>query len=100
MQLWIAFRTLCDQLRFLGLLVPGMRAGFYLCFFGLHFLDDEIFSLLEEQRTAAPEVSLGLSSALLALADRRRNLALNIADSRYDIGTNYGLLNAHQRLRS
>ncbi|MCC5023859.1 MAG: UTP--glucose-1-phosphate uridylyltransferase [Candidatus Synoicihabitans palmerolidicus] len=49
------------------LLVPGMRAGFYLCFFGLHVLDSEIFSLLDEQRAAAPSAPLGLSAALHTL---------------------------------
>ena len=86
--------TLAEQ----ELLVPGMRAGFYLCFFGLHVLDGEIFSLLDEQRAAAPEASLGLSPALHALADRRRYLALNIAGNRYDIGADYGLLNAQLAL--
>lgn len=86
--------TLAEQ----ELLVPGMRAGFYLCFFGLHVLDGEIFTLLEEQRAASPDSSLGLSSALHMLANRRRYLALNIAGSRYDIGADYGLLNAQLAL--
>lgn len=80
------------------LLVPGMRAGFYLCFFGLHVLDAEIFALLEEQRAAAPSAALGLSAALHTLAARRRYLALNIAGRRYDIGADYGLLNAQLAL--
>lgn len=80
------------------LLVPGMRAGFYLCFFGLHVLDGEIFQLLEEQRAAAPDAPLGLSPALAALATRRRYLALNIAGRRYDIGVDYGLLHAQLAL--
>ena len=80
------------------LLVPGMRAGFYLCFFGLHVLDGEIFSILDEQRAAAPDASLGLSPALAALAARRRYLALKISGRRYDIGADYGLLNAQLAL--
>ncbi len=80
------------------LLVPGMRAGFYLCFFGLHVLDGEIFALLEEHRAAAPDASLGLSPALAALATRRRFLALNISGRRYDIGADYGLLHAQLAL--
>ncbi|WP_221030780.1 sugar phosphate nucleotidyltransferase [Actomonas aquatica] len=80
------------------LLVPGMRAGFYLCFFGLHVLDGEIFAILDEQRAAAPDAALGLSPALAALATRRRYLALNISGRRYDIGADYGLLNAQLAL--
>lgn len=80
------------------LIVPGLRAGFYLCFFGLHVLGPEIFALLEEQRAAAPDRSLGLSPALHALAARQRYLALSIAGRRYDIGAPYGLLFAQLAL--
>jgi UTP--glucose-1-phosphate uridylyltransferase len=80
------------------LLVPGMRAGFYLCFFGLHVLDGEIFEILQAQRDAAPDAKLGLSPALHTLASRRRYLALKIAGTRYDIGAHYGLLNAQLAL--
>ncbi len=80
------------------LLVPGMRAGFYLCFFGLHVLDAEVFAILDEQRAALPDAPLGLSPALAALATRRRYLALNISGRRYDIGADYGLLTAQLAL--
>ena len=80
------------------LIVPGLRAGFYLCFFGLHVLGPEIFALLEEQRADAPDRSLGLSPALHALAARQRYLALSIAGRRYDIGAPYGLLLAQLAL--
>ena len=73
------------------LLVPGLRAGHYLCFFGMHVLPPEIFDLLEEQRAAAPDQPFGLSPALHALAARRRYLAFNIDGRRYDIGAAYGL---------
>jgi UTP--glucose-1-phosphate uridylyltransferase len=80
------------------LIVPGLRAGFYLCFFGLHVLGPEIFALLEAQRAAAPDRSLGLSPALHTLAARQRYLALSIAGRRYDIGAPYGLLLAQLAL--
>lgn len=86
--------TLAEQ----QLIVPGLRAGFYLCFFGLHVLDGEIFTILEEQRASSPGASLGLSQALHALAARRRCLALSIAGRRYDIGAPYGLLLAQLAL--
>ena len=80
------------------LIVPGLRVGFYLCFFGMHVLGGEIFSLLEENLAAAPDRSLGLSPALHTLASRRRYLALNVAGRRYDIGAPYGLLFAQLAL--
>jgi UTP--glucose-1-phosphate uridylyltransferase len=80
------------------LIVPGLRAGFYLCFFGLHVLGGEVFSLLEAQRAAAPDTSLGLSPALHALAARQRYLAFSVAGRRYDIGAPYGLLFAQLAL--
>ena len=86
--------TLAEQ----QLIVPGLRSGFYLCFFGLHVLDGEIFSILDEQRAAAPDRNLGLSPALHALAARRRYLALALAGRRYDIGAPYGLLLAQLAL--
>jgi len=86
--------TLAEQ----QLIVPGLRAGFYLCFFGLHVLDAEIFALLEAQRAAQPDRNLGLSPALHAMAARRRYLALTIAGRRYDIGSRYGLLLAQLAL--
>lgn len=80
------------------LIVPGLRAGFYLCFFGMHVLSPEIFTLLEEQQRAAGERSFGLTPALHALASRQRYLAFSIAGRRYDIGAPYGLLLAQLAL--
>ena len=75
------------------LLVPGLRAGYYLCFFGMHVLPPEIFDLLAEHGEAA-----GLSPALHALAARRRYLAFKVSGRRYDIGAPYGLLFAQLAL--
>ncbi len=80
------------------LLVPGLRAGYYLCFFGMHVLPPEIFELLEELAIAGAGRPLGLSPALHALAGRRRYLAFSIAGRRYDIGATYGLLFAQLAL--
>jgi UTP--glucose-1-phosphate uridylyltransferase len=80
------------------LLVPGLRVGFYLCFFGMHVLGPEIFGLLEEQQRAAPDNLLGLSPALHVLASQRRYLAFNVAGRRFDIGAPYGLLIAQLAL--
>jgi UTP--glucose-1-phosphate uridylyltransferase len=80
------------------LIVPGLRAGFYLCFFGLHVLGAEIFSLLREQQAAIGDKPLGLSPALHVLASRQRYLAFSVAGRRYDIGAAYGLLFAQLAL--
>ncbi|MBI4625331.1 MAG: UTP--glucose-1-phosphate uridylyltransferase [Verrucomicrobia bacterium] len=80
------------------LIVPGLRAGFYLCFFGLHVLGAEIFTLLEQHQAAAPDQPLGLSPALHTLASRQRYLAFAVAGRRYDIGAPYGLLLAQLAL--
>lgn len=75
--------------------VPGVRAGFYLCFFGVHVLTPLVMDILAEQagrdRSGRP---LDLSSALAELARRERYLALEVAGQRYNIGLKYGLLAA------
>ena len=72
------------------LVVPGLRAGHYLCFFGMHVLTPAVMDFL------APGGSL--SSALAELARREQYLALERANRRYDIGVRYGLLNAQLAL--
>ncbi len=79
------------------LLVPGLRAGTYLCLFGLHVLPTGIFDLLE-QRLEESEGPVPLTPALDALAQRERYLALEIAGSRFDVGARYGLLFAQLAL--
>ncbi len=86
--------TLAEQ----QLIVPGLRAGLYLCFFGMHVLEPEIFAILGDQQAAAPSQTLGLSPALHALAARRRYLAFAVAGRRFDIGAPYGLLFAQMAL--
>jgi len=72
------------------LVVPGLRAGRYLCFFGMHVLTAGLMRRLTE--TAA------LSSALNELASEERYLALELQGRRYDIGRKYGLLTAQLAL--
>jgi len=74
------------------LLVPGLRAGHYLCFFGMHVLTPGIFDLLDEFYAASEGKGFALSSALHALAGRQRYLALEVSGRRYDIGAPYGVL--------
>jgi UTP--glucose-1-phosphate uridylyltransferase len=76
--------------------VPGVRAGFYLCFFGIHVLTPAVMDVLAER--AAAGGPLDLSSALAELARRERYLALEVAGQRYNTGLRYGLLTAQLAL--
>jgi UTP--glucose-1-phosphate uridylyltransferase len=80
----------------LSLLIPGLRSGFYLCFFGIHVLTPLVFDVLAER--ARPGESLGLSPTLDELARRERYLALEVTGHRYNIGEKYGLLTAQLAL--
>lgn len=82
----------------LELIVPGLRAGFYLCFFGIHVLKPSIFKILEETTKLNSPEGKSLSAALNILAQREKHLALEISGSRYDIGSSYGLLFAQLAL--
>ncbi|MCB0040782.1 MAG: UTP--glucose-1-phosphate uridylyltransferase, partial [Caldilinea sp.] len=79
------------------LIVPGLRAGYYLCFFGMHVLTPGVMSILDEQIAAGRAGAQGghtLSAALVELARREKYLALELAGNRYDVGVKYGLLMA------
>ncbi len=76
------------------ILVPGLRAGHYLCFFGMHVLTPGLQVILGELLAADPNARVTLSAALAELANRERYLALQMTDRRYDLGARYGLLNA------
>ena len=80
------------------LIVPGLRAGHYLCFFGMHVLTPAVMELLAEQMAASSSHNLHLSTALDALAKRERYLACELQGRRYDIGVKYGLLTAQLAL--
>ena len=72
--------------------VPGLRAGHYLCFFGMHVLTPTIMGLLAEDVAKSGPVQL--SPALARLAQRERFLAFDLLGRRFDIGLQYGLLYA------
>lgn len=77
------------------LIVAGQRAGYYLCFFGMHVLTPTVLGLLKKSLQAAPAGrNIDLSSSLNQLAQVERYLALNINGTRYDISNKYGLLMA------
>jgi UTP--glucose-1-phosphate uridylyltransferase len=104
----------------LYLATTGLRAGYYLCSFGLHVLSPAIFEILAEQQRAqaaggagvltrpnkadadirAPggPAELELTPALQELARRGKYLALEIRGTRFDIGRKLGFLRAQLAL--
>jgi len=82
-----------------SLIVPGLRAGYYLCFFGMHVLTPAVMDLLNDDVAAAREGKpVQLSPALARLAAKERYLAMEVQGQRYNIGVRYGLLHAQLAL--
>jgi UTP--glucose-1-phosphate uridylyltransferase len=80
------------------LIIPGLRAGQYLCFFGMHVLTPNLMSILEQNLRSANGNKIGLSDSLNELAQKEQYLALEKNDLRFDIGARYGLLKAQLAL--
>jgi len=80
------------------LVVPGLRAGHYLCFFGMHVLTPTVMDLLGEALAKPGGGVVTLSDALAELAAREQYLALERPGWRYDIGARYGLFTAQLAL--
>ena len=81
------------------LIVPGLRAGHYLCFFGMHVLTATVMDLLSDLvGRAGDQGGVSLTTALAQLAERERYLALELQGRRFDIGLKYGLLTAQLAL--
>ncbi len=81
------------------LVVPGLRAGHYLCFFGIHALPSAVMEILARRHQArAAGATTDLSGALAELARSERYLAHELLGYRHDIGQRYGLLSAQLAL--
>jgi UTP--glucose-1-phosphate uridylyltransferase len=81
------------------LIVPGLRAGHYLCFFGMHVLTAGVMDILRELGADGSGArGVHLSDALARLAERERYLAAELQGRRYDIGAQYGLFTAQLAL--
>jgi UTP--glucose-1-phosphate uridylyltransferase len=78
------------------LIVPGLRAGHYLCFFGMHVLTPAVMDMLGSELAAGRPA--GLSQTLARLAEVERYLACELHGRRFDIGLKYGLLTAQLAL--
>jgi UTP--glucose-1-phosphate uridylyltransferase len=77
------------------LVVPGLRAGNYLCFFGMHVLTPSVMEILGRQ---LKEGRADLSLALAEIARRERYLAHELQGRRHDIDLHYGLLSTQLAL--
>jgi UTP--glucose-1-phosphate uridylyltransferase len=86
--------TLAEQ----RLIVPGLRSGHYLCFYGMHVLTPTVFSILAAMFAHDPNGRVSLSPALAELAQREQYLAMIQKGQRFDIGVKYGLFNAQLAL--
>jgi UTP--glucose-1-phosphate uridylyltransferase len=76
---------------------PGLRAAYYLCFFGMHVLPHRIFDILEDavhrhSKSALSGSEVQLTPALQELACREKCLAIEVAGARYDISARFGLM--------
>ena len=80
--------------------VPGLRAGYYLCFFGMHILTPTTQRFLGEllKNSAGREQTIHLRAALSQIAEHERYLAVELAGRRYDFGLKYGLLTSQLAL--
>ena len=80
------------------LIVPGLRAGQYLCLFGIHVLTPTVMEILERHVAEAGGAPVLLSPALNELAGRERYLAKVLRGARYNVGLKYGTLFAQLAL--
>jgi UTP--glucose-1-phosphate uridylyltransferase len=80
------------------LIVPGLRAGHYLCFFGMHVLTPTVLEILADLAGKADAGPVPLSAALANLPGRERYLAAELDGRRQDMGVKYGLLTAQLAL--
>lgn len=77
------------------LVVPGLRAASYLCFFGMHVLTADVMKRLSEEPA---DEKFGLTETLQSLARSSRYLAHEIDGRRFNIAEDYGLLIAELAL--
>jgi UTP--glucose-1-phosphate uridylyltransferase len=80
------------------LMVPGIRAGYYLCFFGIHVLTPTVMEILGRRLAGESNGSVTLSAVLAELARHEQYLAMEDTGRRYDLGARYGLLTAQLAL--
>ena len=74
------------------LIVPGLRSGNYLCFFGMHVLTADVMEDLDQSFTG--EGDLALTPSLASTARSEKYLACEIEGLRFNIEEPHGLLRA------
>jgi UTP--glucose-1-phosphate uridylyltransferase len=79
------------------LVVAGLRAGHYLCFFGMHVFTPVVMEMLAREVREAPK-RVSLSRVLDQVARQEQYLAFEETARRYDLGDRYGLLTAQLAL--
>jgi UTP--glucose-1-phosphate uridylyltransferase len=77
----------------LELQTPGLRAGYYLCFFGIHVFTPVVFELLQKEMKKG-DANILLTPVLQTLASSEKYLALEVKGNRYDLSRRHGLLRA------
>jgi UTP--glucose-1-phosphate uridylyltransferase len=80
------------------LLITGIRAGYYLCFFGIHVFTPTVMDILGSKLAESPGAPVTLVDALTELARQEQYLAVEDEGRRYDLGSPYGLLIAQLAL--
>src|ERR1035437_2959410 len=80
------------------LLIPGIRAGYYLCFFGIHVFTPAVMEILDRKLAEANSTPVTLVDALAELARQEQYQAVEDNGRRYDLGDTYGLLIAQLAL--
>jgi UTP--glucose-1-phosphate uridylyltransferase len=80
----------------LRLQVPGLSAGHYLCFFGMHVLTPTVFDVLDDhiRRDLREAGQIQLTTALQTLAGREKYLALETRGTRHNLGVKFGVVEA------
>ena len=76
----------------LNLQTNGLRAGYYLCLFGMNVLTPKIFEYLSNENEK--EDYFRLTKSLVELSKNQNCYALEIQGKRYDTSKAYGLLEA------
>ncbi len=76
----------------LELQTPGLRAGYYLCFFGMHVFKPSVFDILKEQIDSRKINNVLLTTALEEMTKTDKYLALEMKGNRYDTSKRLGLM--------
>lgn len=80
------------------LVVPGLRAAHYLCFFGMHVLTPGVLDALDQRLVDEAGPAVNLSVALNDVCSREKVLAFEIKGHRHNLGVPYGLFHAQLAL--